>query len=88
MKSLCSAHPVQIGGHFEDMLDLQINDTGFMYELGITPYVESLDSFSKRIEDVEETDAIINRYREVFELADNVTDEILNSIGDCLPQTA
>jgi L-arabinose isomerase len=49
------SRPVQLGGHFEQMLDLQIADTAFVRDMGLVPTVISLEAFADLIGDIEES---------------------------------
>jgi len=76
--SIRHANPLQIGGSFEDMLDLQIGDAQFLKSLEITPRIVALDEFSDRLNCVEkhEIKKYMTRYHQVFDVADDVDDNL------------
>lgn len=83
LKSIRSAKPVQIGGHFKEMMDLQISGDCFMSDLGVTPHIETIDSFVKRLETITEKNGLIERYKEVFAISDAVTADLLRKTACC-----
>ena len=72
------ANPIQVGGHFEDMLDLQIDSDDFVKKVGIKNRVISLGEFNSALRNVSD-DQIkerIESYRSVFEISDNFDNAI------------
>jgi L-arabinose isomerase len=55
LRAMQKSRPVQIGGHFEQMLDLQIGDTAFILDMNLVPILISLDAFADIIGDIEES---------------------------------
>jgi L-arabinose isomerase len=74
------ANPIQIGGHFEDMLDLQIGSDAFTSQLGIKHKEISLDEYYKfwiNVKD-EQVKERVKAYRATFEITDDFKKDILN----------
>ena len=55
-RAMQQARPVQLGGHFEHMLDLQIGDSAFVRDMGLAPTVVSLEALAGLIDDIDESD--------------------------------
>jgi L-arabinose isomerase len=55
LRVMQQARPLQIGGHFEQMLDLQIGDTAFVRDMGLEPTVISLEALASLIRDIDES---------------------------------
>jgi len=79
VRAMQRANPVQIGGHFEDMLDLQIGKEAFIKEMSIEAKIISCDEFCRLLANADEQQVAqcVSRYREVFDIAEDVTDELL-----------
>jgi len=82
-RALCSmrqANPLQVGGHFEDMLDLQIGDDNFLREMGLSPKTITLDEFSTLLKNTDEQkiQKYIQDYKKTFDIADNVKQALLS----------
>lgn len=77
--SMRKANPVQIGGHFEDMLDLQIGDEKFIQSLEIKTEVIKLNEFSKLLKTVDENkiNEYVQSYREQFDINDDINQKLL-----------
>lgn len=73
------ANPVQIGGHFEDMLDLQIGEDAFVKEMSIEAKIISCDEFCRFLADVDKQEVAqcLGRYREIFDIAEDVDEQLL-----------
>ena len=73
------AHPVQVGGHFEHMLDLQIGEDEFLRRMKIIPKIVTTAEFAELMTDVksEEMAECVTRYRHTFAVASNVHDSLL-----------
>jgi L-arabinose isomerase len=73
------ANPVQVGGHFEQMLDLQVGEDPFVHRLGIRPEVVSAGEFADLIAAVtdEQTMESMERYRRTFEIGPSVAGSLL-----------
>lgn len=75
------SNPVQFGGYFEDMLDLQIADAAFISDCGIkmaTYDLPQLEAELKRVGDAE-IKAQAKKYKDEFVIASDVTDEMLEA---------
>lgn len=80
IRSMQKANPAQIGGHFEDMLDLQIGSDTFIDRLGIKHKEISLDEYYKiwiNVKD-EQIEECIKAYRATFEIGDDLENDILS----------
>lgn len=68
------ARPLQLGGHFDQMLDLQIGSTAFIQDMGLAPTVVSLDTFVDCLAGIDEgaVQAQIEAYHTVFDIATDV----------------
>jgi len=79
IRAMQEANPIQIGDHFEDMLDLQIGDAEFITQMGIEPKVINLDEFAKvlNVSDEKIIKECVKNYKTVFEIADDVPEELL-----------
>ncbi|MFA5863753.1 MAG: hypothetical protein WC975_03605 [Phycisphaerae bacterium] len=77
--SMKSSRPLVLGGHFEQMLDLQLGKTNFPKTFGIQSREISLNEFIQSVKTVLEKDikAGINRYRSCFELDKHLTQTFL-----------
>ena len=79
VRAMQRANPVQIGGHFEDMLDLQIGEEAFIKEMSIEAKIISCDEFCQLLANADERQVAqcVGRYREVFDIAEDVKEELL-----------
>jgi len=82
-RAICAmqkSNPTQIGGHFEDMLDLQVGSDCFISKLGINNKVISLDEFYEIWTNVQEEqiEECIKSYRSSFEINGNLENDILS----------
>ena len=70
---------MQVGGHFEHMLDLQVGEDKFLRRMGIVPVKVSTSEFAGQLTNVTPADAAacVKRYRRVFEIGSNVSDFLL-----------
>ena len=70
VRAMQNAHPVQVGGHFDQMLDLQVGHDEFVRRMGIIPEVVSGCEFADLIAEVtdEQTAEYMERYRRTFEI--------------------
>jgi len=80
IRSMQKANPVQIGGHFEDMLDLQIGSDAFVGQLGIKHKEISLKQYYKIFKAVkdEQIEECVKAYRETFEIDNDLEKNVLN----------
>ncbi|MHC4394298.1 MAG: L-arabinose isomerase family protein [Planctomycetota bacterium] len=81
-RAICAmqrSNPVQIGGHFEDMLDLQIGEEAFVKEMSIEAKIVSCDELCQLLADADkqEVTQCLGRYREIFDIAKDVDEELL-----------
>jgi L-arabinose isomerase len=79
IRSMQNANPVQVGGHFEHMLDLQVGHDEFVRRMGVIPEVVSASEFADLVVAVteEQTAECRERYRRTFEMGSNVEDPLL-----------
>jgi len=79
IQSMQNAHPVQVGGHFEHMLDLQVGQDDFVRRLRITPMVVSTPEFARQLAEVTpaEVSDRVALYRQVFRVGSDVDDLLL-----------
>jgi L-arabinose isomerase len=79
IRAMQDAHPVQVGGHFEYMLDLQIGADEFLRKMGIRPKAVSTSEFATLMSKVtpQEIAHGVERYRCTFALGPNVHDTLL-----------
>jgi L-arabinose isomerase len=70
IRSMQHANPVQVGGHFEHMLDLQIGEDQFIRRMGIIPELVSTSEFADLTTEItqEQIAKCVERYRRTFEL--------------------
>ena len=79
LRSMQNANPVQVGGHFEHMLDLQVGDDEFIRRLGVMPEVVSASEFADLMAAVteEQTVECMERYRRTFEMGPGTEGSLL-----------
>ncbi|MHC4122944.1 MAG: L-arabinose isomerase family protein [Planctomycetota bacterium] len=79
IRAMQKANPIQIGGHFRDMLDLQIGDDEFIRQMGAEPKIITPAEFVRVLNEPDEKmiKEYVNNYKTVFEIADDVTEELL-----------
>ena len=73
------SNPIQFGGHFEDMLDLQIGEAEFISQADVNfTEISSADFIAERDKaGAKEIAAMVADYKKEFEIADDVSDELL-----------
>ncbi len=74
VRSMQDANPVQVGGHFEHMLDLQVGEDEFVRRLGVVPEVVSTAEFAELTAGVADgqTSEYVERYRRTFEVGSDL----------------
>ncbi len=79
VRAMQNANPVQVGGHFEQMLDLQVGHDEFVRRLGIIPEVVSACEFADLMAEVtdEQTAECLERYRRTFEIGSGTEGSLL-----------
>jgi len=79
VRSMQDANPVQVGGHFEQMLDLQVGHDEFVRRMGVIPEVVSACEFADLIAEVtdEQTLECVERYRRTFEVGSSTEGPLL-----------
>jgi L-arabinose isomerase len=79
IQSMRKSNPVQIGGHFKDMLDLQIGSDEFIEKLGVTHKAVSLNDFVDVLKKIEDgrLEKRIASYRTLFEINSGINDALL-----------
>ncbi len=75
-----NANPVQIGGHFEDMLDLQIGADKFIKKLNIRHTELSLKDFHQLMREAEQEpiQQCLESYRSMFTIDGSVKNDLLS----------
>jgi len=70
VRAMQTANPVQVGGHFENMLDLQVGEDDFVRRMGVVPEVVSTAEFAELMAGVadEQIAECLKRYRQTFEI--------------------
>jgi len=83
LRSMLTAHPVQVGDPFEHMLDLQVGQDEFVRRLGIVPAVISAPAFADLAAAVPKSQiaACVERYRQTFEIAEQIPAALLTKTG-------
>lgn len=74
MKAFVHSKPIQLGGSFQDMLDLQIEGDEFLRQMAVKPESinsEKLLNMAAKVTD-EDTDDCIKIYRQLFDISDDV----------------
>ena len=79
LRAMRDSQPVQIGGHFEDMLDLPLTDQLFLERMGLRPTAVDVDEFAARIEGVDRSAVreMIEAYRREFRIDTAVDRDLL-----------
>ncbi len=74
IRAMQNANPVQVGGHFEHMLDLQVGEDEFVRRLGVVPEVVSTAEFAELMTSVadEQIAECLERYRRTFEMGSDL----------------
>jgi L-arabinose isomerase len=83
IRAMQNANPVQVGGHFEQMFDLQIGHDRFIRHLGIIPEVVPACEFADLLAEVppEEAAECCRRHRDAFEIDAHVYADLLAKTG-------
>ena len=79
LQSMRSCNPCFIGGHFEDMLDLQLENEKFIAELGVVPKAIDIRQFIETSQKISEkqVDGAIRNYREKYNSDKSLSDALL-----------
>jgi len=79
LRAMQDARPVQVGGHFEHMLDLQVGEDEFLRRMGVRPTAVSTSEFAAQMARTTPADVgeCAERYRRTFEIGSNVGDSLL-----------
>ncbi len=79
IRAMQNANPVQVGGHFEHMFDLQIGHDQFIRHLGIIPEVVPACEFADLLAEVppEQVTECMEEHRCTFVIESNVDAELL-----------
>jgi len=79
IRAMQEAGPVQVGGHFEHMLDLQVGEDEFLRQMGIVPTVVSISDLAGQMAQVSPGDMAerVDRYRRTFEIGTEVSGSLL-----------
>jgi L-arabinose isomerase len=83
IRSLQMANPVQVGGHFEHMLDLQVGNDEFLLRLGIAPEVVVTPELADLMAEVteEQVAECVARYRQTFAIERAMDPSLLAKTG-------
>ena len=79
LRSMQTAHPVQIGGHFENMLDLEVGQEEFIRRMGLRPEIVSTAEFADLAEGAgpNEIAERVESYRRTFAVGPDVDSSLL-----------
>jgi len=79
IRAMHQANPIQLGGYFENMLDLQIGGEKFLRQLSIEPKIISCDEFADILSSIgeKEIQSCIEGYHKVFDISSELTDSLL-----------
>jgi L-arabinose isomerase len=79
LRAMKGSNPVMVGGHFDQMLDLQMEGSAFLKEFGVTGREITTKEFLKFVKSVGEKEIKekTEQYRSVFEMAKGVGEELL-----------
>jgi L-arabinose isomerase len=79
IRAMQAANPVQVGGHFAHMLDLQVGQDEFIRRMGIKLKAVSTSEFAGLLAEVtqDEIDERVEQYRRTFEMGPGVSDLLL-----------
>lgn len=79
IRAMQAANPVQVGGHFEHMLDLQVGKDELIQRMGIKVKAISTSEFADLLTKVtqDEIDEHVEQYRRTFEMGPGVSDSLL-----------
>jgi L-arabinose isomerase len=79
IRAMQNANPVQVGGHFADMLDLQVGKDEFIWQIGIGVKAVSTCEFAGLLTKVTEAEIAerAERYRRTFQMGPSVDDLLL-----------
>jgi len=79
IRAMQDANPVQVGGHFEHMLDLQIGADEFLRTMGIRAKAVTTSEFAGLMGEVKPAEMTerVERYRRTFQMGSNVHDSLL-----------
>ena len=77
--SFVNSNPIQIGGYFKDMLDLQISNTKFVQDSKISNTIYDIEQLYDRMQLVNNDDIarLANQYRQDFDIAEDVDEQML-----------
>jgi L-arabinose isomerase len=79
IRAMQDANPTQVGGHFENMLDLQVGDDPFVRQMGVKLTRASTFEFTGLMAKItqEEIAGQVARYRRTFSIGPNVSEALL-----------
>jgi len=79
LETMRGSHPLMVGDHFTDMLDLQIDDARFIQTLGVSAHAVANDDLARTAASVSSADLAtsIDRIRDTFILHDTVSPDLL-----------
>ena len=79
LRSMQTAHPAQVGGHFEHMLDLQVGQDEFIRRMGLRPEIVSTAEFADVAEGAGSNEIAerTKSYRRTFSVGPDVDSSLL-----------
>ncbi len=79
LQAMKKSNPLQIGGWFENMLDLQVDNAEFIRKMNLNINRISADEFAQSLRNVSQSDVVgvLDTYKEQFLIADDVSSEML-----------
>jgi L-arabinose isomerase len=79
IRAMQTANPVQVGGHFKHMLDLQVGQDEFIRQMGVKLKAVSTSEFAGLLAKVtqDEIEERVEQYRRTFEMGSGVDDSLL-----------
>lgn len=91
IRAMQTANPVQVGGHFQHMLDLQVGKDEFIRQMAIKRKAVSTSEFADLLAKVtrDEIDERVEQYRRTFQMGPGVEDALLEKTarGDATLRT-
>ena len=83
LRAMRNSRPLQIAGHFPDMLDLQFDEAHFLGMLGVSCLRTDTDDLCRAARAVNKRDvrALVSQYKKEFILDPDVDEEILAKTG-------
>ncbi len=79
LQAMKKSNPLQIGGWFENMLDLQVDNAEFVEKMNLNISRVSADEFAQSLKNISQSDitGVLDTYKEQFTIANDVSGEML-----------